>query len=64
MSLAAIPKKKYEKKIKTFFGDPSMYAVQFFQEKNISTYFEKRFGEQNFINLDQDEVFLDIQRQT
>ncbi|PLX68110.1 MAG: hypothetical protein C0603_08345 [Denitrovibrio sp.] len=62
VSLSAIPK-KYEKKIKTFFGDPSMYAVQFFQERNIATYFEKRFGEQHIINLDEDEVFIETQRQ-
>lgn len=63
ISLTAIPK-KYEKKVKTFFGDPTMFAVQFFQEKNIGTYFEKRFGEQNIIDLMKDELFLETQRQT
>ncbi|ADD69616.1 ferredoxin [Denitrovibrio acetiphilus DSM 12809] len=61
ISLSAIPK-KYEKKVKTFYGDPTMYAVQFFQEKNIEIYFNKRFGEQNFINLDEDELFIETQR--
>jgi len=62
LSLSAIPK-KHEKKVKTFSGDPLMYAVQFFQERNISTYFQKRFGEQNFINLDEDQLFIDTQRE-
>lgn len=55
--LSAIPK-KHEKKVKTFYGDPTIYAVQFFQERSIDKYFQKRFGEQNFINLDDDELFL------
>lgn len=60
LSLSAIPK-KYEKKIKTFYGDPSFYAVQFFQERSVEKYFQKRFGEQNFINLDEDELFTESQ---
>ncbi|PLX70731.1 MAG: hypothetical protein C0602_04300 [Denitrovibrio sp.] len=63
IALNAIPK-KYEKKVKTFFGDPTLYAVQFFQEKNIGTYFEKRFGEQDFIELDEDELFLEHQKKS
>lgn len=63
LSLSAIPK-KYEKKIKTFSGDPSLYAVQFFQERSIERYFQKRFGEQEFINLDEDELFLETQKES
>ena len=61
ISLSAIPK-KYEKKVKTFSGDPTMSAVQFFLERDISRYFQKRFGEQHFINLEDDPVFLETQR--
>jgi len=61
ISLSAIPK-KYEKKVKTFSGDPTMSAVQFFLERDISRYFQKRFGEQHFISLEDDPVFLETQR--
>jgi len=63
LSLSAVPK-KYAKKIKTFSGDPSIFAVQFFQERNISRYFRKRFGEQDFINLDTDEVFAETMKES
>jgi len=63
IALSAIPK-KYEKKVKTFSGDPTMYAVQFFQEQNIDKYFQKRFGEQNFIRLEDDPLFLETQRES
>jgi ferredoxin len=62
LALSAIPK-KYEKKIRTFSGDPSMYAVQFFQERDIASYFKKRFGSQEFINLDSDTLFLETQQE-
>jgi len=62
LALSAIPK-KYEKKIKTFSGDPLMYAVQFFQERDIASYFAKRFGEQEFINLDEDTLFFETQKE-
>lgn len=60
--LSAVPK-KYEKKVKTFYGDPTMFAVQFFQERDISTYFQKRFGVQNFIDLDSDPLFAETQKE-
>lgn len=63
ISLSAIPK-KYEKKVKTFSGDPTMSAVQFFLERDISRYFQKRFGEKHFINLADDALFLETQRST
>lgn len=61
ISLSAIPK-KYEKKVKTFSGDPTMSAVQFFLERDISRYFQKRFGKQHFISLEDDPVFIETQR--
>jgi len=62
LALSAVPK-KYEKKLKTFSGDPSIYGVQFFQEKDIENYFKKRFGTHEVINLDEDVVFTDTQRE-
>lgn len=61
-TLSAVPK-KYEKRIKTFSGDPSIYAVQFFQEKDIQVYFSKRFGTHEVINLDEDAAFIDMQKE-
>jgi ferredoxin len=62
LALSAVPK-KYEKRVKTFSGDPSIYAVQFFQEKDIEVYFSKRFGTHEVINLDEDTAFSDIQKE-
>ncbi|MCD8553897.1 hypothetical protein [Seleniivibrio sp.] len=62
LALSAVPK-KYEKRLKTFSGDPSIYAVQFFQEKDIEVYFSKRFGTHEVINLDEDAAFIDMQKE-
>lgn len=62
LSLSAVPK-KYEKRIKTFSGDPSIYAVQFFQEKDIEAYFDKRFGIHEIVSLDSDQLFIDTQKE-
>lgn len=62
ISLSAVPK-KYEKRLKTFSGDPSIYAVQFFQEKDIEAYFDKRFGIHDVISLDSEPLFIDTQRE-
>ncbi|MGE4318301.1 MAG: 2Fe-2S iron-sulfur cluster-binding protein [Deferribacterales bacterium] len=62
LTLSAVPK-KYERRLKTFSGDPSIFAVQFFQERDIETYFQKRFGVHEIISLDSDEVFTETQKE-
>lgn len=62
ISLSAVPK-KYEKRLRTFSGDPSIFAVQFFQEKDIEVYFKKRFGMHEVVHLDTDQMFLDTQKE-
>ncbi len=62
LTLSAVPK-KYERRLKTFSGDPSIFAVQFFQEKDIETYFQKRFGVHEIISLDSDDVFTETQKE-
>ncbi|MGE4267017.1 MAG: 2Fe-2S iron-sulfur cluster-binding protein [Deferribacterales bacterium] len=62
LALSAVPK-KYEKRLKTFSGDPAIYAVQFFQEKDVEVYFSKRFGTHEVINLDEDAEFIDMQKE-
>lgn len=62
IAISAVPK-KYEKRVRTFSGDPSIYAVQFFQEKDIEVYFKKRFGMHEVVHLDSDQMFLDTQKE-